>query len=83
MKGEIKMTKKDKTTQETTFDPSSCMEMMAKMMGKSFEEMSCESIMTQCMSEAEIPVDWLGKMTQMAGSCCGSQKEPNSATQNA
>ena len=75
------MTKKDKTTQETTFDLSSCMEMMAKMMGQSFEEMSCESIMTQCMSKAEIPEDWLGKMTQMAESCCGFPKETGSATQ--
>ena len=66
------MTKKDKTTLENTVDLSSCMEMMAKMMGQSFEEMSCESIMTHCISKAESPEDWLGKMTQTAGSCCGS-----------
>jgi len=70
MKGEIKMTKKDKTTQETTFDTSSCMEMMEKMMGQQMKGCDCMSLFTG----KNAPPDMQKMMSQME-SCCGNGKE--------
>ena len=73
-----KESKKTKKEQSPAADGSSCMEMMAKMMGQSREGVSCESIISQIMSEDDIPVDWQQQMSKMTGSmsfCCGTPAE--------
>lgn len=73
-----KESKKTKKEQSPAMEGSSCMEMMAKMMGQSGESMSCVSIMSQIMSEDEFPEDWQQQMSKMTGSmssCCGSPAE--------
>ena len=71
---------RDKTQeqQQKKDENSSCMDMMAKMMGQSGEGVSCESIISQVMNEDEIPEDWLQKMSTMeesVSSCCGAPAE--------
>jgi hypothetical protein len=73
-----KESKKMKTEQSPAAEGSSCMDMMAKMMGQSGEGVSCESIISQIMSEDDIPEDWQQEMSKMTGSmssCCGSPAE--------
>ena len=75
MTTESKKTKKEQSPAE---EGSSCMEMMAKMMGQAGEGVSCESIISQIMNEDEIPEDWLQGMSKMTGSmssCCGTPAE--------
>ena len=73
-----KDTKKTQEKQSKTQGSSSCMDMMAKMMGKSVEGVSCENIISQIMNEDEILEDWLQETSKMAGSmrsCCGTPAE--------
>ena len=52
----------------------SCMDMMAKMMGQSEEELSCETIAVKFMEEDGIPSEWTEMMSQTSG-CCGPQSK--------
>ncbi len=73
-----KDSKKTKQEQSPPAEGSSCMEMMAQMMGQPGEGVSCESIISQIMSKDEIPEDWQQQMSKMTGSmssCCGSPAE--------
>ena len=73
-----KESRKTKKEQSPPAEGSSCLETMAKMMGQSGEGVSCESIISQIMSEDDIPEDWQHQMSKMAGSmssCCGSPAE--------
>lgn len=71
-------TKNSQGKQSKTRETSSCMDMMAKMMGQPEEGASCVSIISQLMSEDDIPEEWLQKMSGMAGSmssCCRTPAE--------
>ena len=73
-----KESRRKKKEQSPPAEGSSCMEMMAQMMGQSGEGVSCESIISQIMSEDDIPEDWQQQMSKMTGSmnsCCGSPAE--------
>ena len=73
-----KESKKTKKEQSPAAEGSSCMETMAKMMGQSDDEVNCESIISQIMSEDDIPEDWQQQMSKMTGSmnsCCGTPAE--------
>jgi len=73
-----KESKKTKKEQSPAAEGSSCKEMMAKMMGQSGEDVSCESIISQIMKEDDISEDWQQKMSKMTGStssCCGAPAE--------
>ena len=73
-----KESKKTKKEQSPASERSSCMETMAKMMGQSGDEVTCESIISQIMSEDDIPEDWQQQMSKMTGSmssCCGTPAE--------
>lgn len=69
------MTEKYKDT-ETTFDISSCMEMMQKMMGKHMEGCGCGDMMSQVTSQEGFPEEWRKVMSQMMDFHCGPQEEP-------
>ena len=72
------MTDKEKTTQDTTFDMSSCMEKMKDMMGQGIEECYCADMMSQ-FTEKDATPDIQRMMSQME-SCCGIRKEEKSAS---
>jgi hypothetical protein len=57
--------------QSTTDFGTSCMEMMGKMMG-GFD--------SQVWNSDEIPAEWEERMSQMS-SCCGSQEDSSTDTQ--
>lgn len=66
------------TTQEkstSSFDMSSCMEMMGKMASQGGCSCDCGEVMSQVNFEAEIPSEWGGMMTKMMESCFGGKEE--------
>jgi len=67
------VTDKEKTAQDSTFDTSSCMGMMGKMMGQQME--GCDfSEMISHFSDEEVTPDVQKMMSQMK-SCFGIGKE--------
>jgi hypothetical protein len=75
---EKKMTEQYKNKQKhemPSFDISSCMEMMQKMMGEHMEGCDCAEMMSQVTSREDIPEEWLKVGSQMMEMHCCSQGE--------
>jgi hypothetical protein len=63
----------------STFDMSSCIEMMKEMMSQGDASCDCEDMMSQFMEQLEIPGEWHEMMSKM-GSCCGTEGADRSAS---
>lgn len=77
------MTDKEKTTQDTQFDISFCMEMMEKMMREHMKGCNCTEMMSRVTSQVEIPDEWLKVMFQMMDFHCTPQKATEKSSQGA
>ncbi len=67
------MTDQEKTTKDFTFDISTCLAMMEKMMGEHGAGCDCAEMMSQTMSQQGIPEEWRKVMSQMMEMHCGPQ----------
>lgn len=70
------MTDNNGTTQESnksTFDMSTCMEMMGKMLSQEGCNCDCEGMMSETNLEGGMPEEWQSMMSQMMEACFGEQ----------
>lgn len=80
------MTTEQKTRQENqmpSFDLTSCMALMEKMMGPHGEGCDCADMMSQITSQAGMPDEWLKVMSQMMEIHCGCHEEEDQEAQEA
>jgi hypothetical protein len=69
------MTEQENTKQEIELDFSTCLEMMGKMFGEQSEVCDCAEMISHISSSKEIPEEWMGMMSQMMDSCCGTSED--------
>ena len=60
---------------QATFDMTSCMAMMEKMMAGHREGCDCDELFPQITSQEGIPEEWLKVMSQMMEVYCGTPQE--------
>lgn len=69
----VEMTDREKTTQDSKYDISSCMEIMEKIVGQQMEGCDCTEMLS-LFSDKDVVPD-AQKMMSIMGSCCGIGKE--------
>jgi hypothetical protein len=78
------MSDQNGTTQESeksTFDLSSCMEMMGEMFSQGGCDCGCGEMMSQAKFNGENPEEWQSMMGQMIEACFGGQVKDEGASE--